>query len=309
MVGRQSPRGGLPALRNYMHAYLEAVGFKNVRTREDINHLISKTVLESDEMHRFTDEKGRTMAEFTREYAPDVGLTVVGEFDSKGEFHPDYFFPFMAANTVSSEEEMNFERHAGKESYAGACDDPRVGATLIFYLINMGDLQNKCPNFQYPENATSVSFSILSRDARVILPAGGSRRRTKEYQQDVQEHKRLVNAARVGDEDAIESLTMEDLDTYTMITQRLEKEDILTIVETSFAPFGMECDQYSFVGLILDTKKVVNEDTREEIYQIKMEICDIVVELCINADSLMGVPEKGRRIRGTGWLQGYVDFE
>lgn len=28
------------------------------------------------------------------------------------------------------------ERHAEKESYAGACDDMRLGVTLIFYLQN-----------------------------------------------------------------------------------------------------------------------------------------------------------------------------
>ncbi len=31
---------------------------------------------------------------------------------------------------------MTIERHADKESFAGACDDLRIGVTLIFYLQN-----------------------------------------------------------------------------------------------------------------------------------------------------------------------------
>ena len=31
------------------------------------------------------------------------------------------------------------ERHADKESFAGACDDLRIGVTLIFYLQNAAE--------------------------------------------------------------------------------------------------------------------------------------------------------------------------
>ena len=38
-----------------------------------------------------------------------------------------------------------WERHADKESYAGACDDLRIGVTLIFYLQNLAEyMLEKC---------------------------------------------------------------------------------------------------------------------------------------------------------------------
>ena len=56
---------------------------------------------------------------------------------------------------------------------------------------------------------------------------------------------RMIAAAREGDQDAIESLTLEDIDTYAEISRRVKKEDILTIVESYFMPFGIACDEYS----------------------------------------------------------------
>ena len=34
---------------------------------------------------------------------------------------------------------MTVERHTDKESYAGACDDLRIGVTMIFYLQNLAE--------------------------------------------------------------------------------------------------------------------------------------------------------------------------
>ncbi len=39
----------------------------------------------------------------------------------------------------------------------------------------------------------------------------------------------LIEAARRGDEDAIESLTLEDMDTYTTISRRIQKEDVFSL--------------------------------------------------------------------------------
>ena len=86
-----------------------------------MDKLVSNTVLHFDEKHLFEDEDGRLMGEFSREYAPDMGVTVCGEFDERGDFHPDYYIPYLHANNISSNEEVTIERHAGKVSYAGAC--------------------------------------------------------------------------------------------------------------------------------------------------------------------------------------------
>ncbi len=63
----------------------------------------------------------------------------------------------------------------------------------------------------------------------------------------------------------MESLTMEDMDTYSMISQSIVTDDIFTIVDSYFMPYGIECDQYSVLGEILDIMKFKNIMTGEEI--------------------------------------------
>ena len=68
----------------------------------------------------------------------------------------------------------------------------------------------------------------------------------------------LIAAARNGDEEAIENLTLEDIDTYSMVSRRILNEDIFSIVETYFMPYGIECDMYSVLGDILNYEVVEN---------------------------------------------------
>ena len=61
-------------------------------------------------------------------------LRYVGEFNEENQFVFDYYFPYSRGTQISSYEDISIERHAEKESYAGICDDIKVGVSLIFYL-------------------------------------------------------------------------------------------------------------------------------------------------------------------------------
>lgn len=46
---------------------------------------------------------------------------------------------------------VTVERHTDKESYAGACDDLRIGVTMIFYLQNLAEyMQEKYKGLKDP---------------------------------------------------------------------------------------------------------------------------------------------------------------
>lgn len=68
------------------------------------------------------------------------------------------------------------------------------------------------------------------------------------------------------DEDAIELLTMEDMDMYSTISRKIQKEDVFSIVDTYFMPYGVECDHYSVLGEIMECTRVRNRFTGEEIF-------------------------------------------
>ena len=76
-------------------------------------------------------------AELYVDFAPNAGVCVRGEFDDEGSFLYEYYFPYLRGSHISSYEDVTIERHMEKESYAGVCDDLKVGVSLIFYLQNM----------------------------------------------------------------------------------------------------------------------------------------------------------------------------
>ena len=55
-------------------------------------------------------------------------------------------------------------------------------------------------------------------------------------------------------------------------------------------------------AIISDSPK--NDLSEEEIWKMELSVCDMIIELCINTDTLIGEPAVGRRFRGLVWLQG-----
>lgn len=86
-------------------------------------------------------------------------------------------------------------------------------------------------------------------------------------------------------------------------------EDILSIVDTYFMPYGIESDQYAILGEILTTSLIKNSRTEEDIYVLTINCNDLIFDLCINKKDLMGEPAPGRRFKGNIWMQGHINFE
>lgn len=101
---------------------------------------------------------------------------------------------------------------------------------------------------------------------------------------------------------------MYDIDQFNQAAMRIQHEDLYSIVDTCFMPAGMECDQYSIIGDILEMEEIENTFTHEKIYHFLLECNDIHFSVIINQKDLFGEPAVGRRFKGDVWLQGYVDF-
>ena len=203
---------------------------------------------------------------------------------------------------------MSVERHADKESYAGVCDDIKVGVSLIFYLQNMVPYVKAQYENTLPIRGTTLTLSGLSLKGNIILPIRKNERQKQKVQKASINRNQLIDAARKGDEDAIETLTLEDMDTYTSISKKILSEDVFSLVDTYFMPYGVECDQYSVMGEILDMSLRVNKITEEEIYVMRLSCNDLQFDVCINKQDLYGEPQVGRRFKGIVWLQGYINY-
>ncbi len=289
-----------------MHSYLRAVGFSDIKSREGIKEIIGDTVRNYDEKVAVENHKDGVFVEFSKNYGCDCGITVCGQYDEYNRFHVDYYFPFFRGTGITTQEQVTVERHLDKESFAGACDDLRIGITLIFYLQDAAEyLREKAKgNF----GGQPLTLSGLAKEGRILLPALKDKEAVKVEQEITRNRNHLMAAARDGDQEAMENLTMEDMDTYSMIAQRIGKEDVFSIVDSYFMPYGIQCDQYSILGEIMDFHSFKNILTGEEILQMTVECNNLQFDVCINKKDLLGEPEVGRRLRANIWLQGHLHF-
>ena len=122
-----------------MHSYLRAVVFSKITKRSSIRQIITDVVENYDDKTIVKDHPEGVFAEFSKNYGCDCGITVCGQYDENNVFYPDYYFPFFRGTGITTQENVIIERHTEKESFAGACDDLRIGVTLIFYLQNAAE--------------------------------------------------------------------------------------------------------------------------------------------------------------------------
>ncbi len=291
-----------------MHRYLRAVGFSKIQKREDYEELIHFTseCYQTEETAVTSD--GEDFSERRKAFADQMGLLVRGIYDENNEFHEEYCIPYFIGKTERFYEDMVIERHAEKESYAGVCDDVNLGVSLIFYLQNVTEYLNR-KRYGRMESATaSLILSGLSVEGKILMPVYQKMPVMSEIKAS-QERTRMLQAARDGDEDAIENLTLEDMDTYSMISRRISDEDVFSIVTTHFMPCGVECDHYNVLGEILKVDLLENNKTHEKVYVLSIETNELIMDVCINQEDLLGIPMPGRRFRGIIWLQGLVHFD
>ncbi len=291
-----------------MHRFLRTIGFSELRNKKQLDELIEEIINHPDTEKIAVDSDGCEIIEMIKLFHESFGIAVCGQYQENGQFSMDYYYPVFVGQEASTNEQIEVERHAGNESYAGICDEMRLGVTLIFYLQNVADYLNQKAVRESPfQNVTTV-LSALAYNGKIILPIGKNEEQIRNTEKNRLNHNYLMAAARDGDEEAIESLTLEDIDLYSMISKRVEKEDIFSIVESYFMPYGIESDQYSIMGTILDVKETCNRVTEEKILIMKINSNDIIFDLCINEKDLIGIPEVGRRFKGNIWMQGKINF-
>ena len=292
-----------------MHRYLRAIGFSNLKSRLQVNNLLAYVIQNADEKkYTSTNDMDIMFAEYSMDFAENLGITVRGEFNEENQFVFDYYFPYSRGTQISSYEDISIERHAEKESYAGICDDIKVGVSLIFYLQNVISYLKIKNADRLPIKGTSLILSALSVDGTILLPLEKRESGLTKTKKESINRSKLIAAARNGDEDAMESLTLEDIDTYTNISRKILKQDVFTLVDTYFMPYGVECDQYSVLGEIIDYQFVENKMTKEEICQMTICCNDLYFDVSINKKDLLGEPKTGRRFKGIIWMQGHINF-
>ena len=291
-----------------MHQYLKAIGFGKLQSKKELRELLHQ--LEDEFTHQtvVSYSEDTDYCELQKEYGQNMGITVCGELDEEERFERDYYFPYFEGSGITTYSEVSVERKIEKESYIGICEDSKVGISLIFHVQNGVEYMREKQLGFLSQEQTSVTFSGLALSGKILFPVKKTETQVKQEKENSQNRKRLLKAARSGDQGAIETLTLDDMDIYTRVSRRLVTEDVFSIVDTYFMPYGVECDIYSIMGEILAVRERENVLTKEKVYQMKLDVNELQFDICVPKDKVLGEPEIGRRFKGKIWLQGYINF-
>lgn len=286
-----------------MHKFIRTIGFSDI-TKKEFDEILRDIINKPEKIKVTKDSEGNEFAELSFEVAPNIGITVRGIYNDDDSFEMEYYYPYFIGTEKTTDEIIDIEKHSEKESYAGICDEPNLGVTLIFYLQNVCDYLSEELYSKSKIQTRGAVLAGLSVDGCILFPVEEKKSKTTNI--DKKDRTQLLAEAKDGSDSALESLTINDMDTYSMLSKRMLKEDILTIVTTYFMPYGIESDQYSVLGNILEIAEEKNIVTNEILYCMKLSCNDIIFDVCINKKDLIGEPMVGRRFKGNVWMQGSV---
>lgn len=290
-----------------MHKFLRAVGFSRYQKKRALEQLLDSFAENPEYSKQIPIEQDANLCEIRVLVAPGMGISMFGEMSPEGQFSREYYYPFLYGDDISSTADCSIQRHTEKETYAGLLDEYRVGISLIFYLVN--EMEYKWRKLEKESvKVSSAKLTGLALSGKILLPVKKSESQKARARVASMDRNNLIEAAKNGDEDAMETLTIEDIDMYSQISRRMLKEDIYTIIDSFFMPCGVECDQYSLIGEITKIEEKVNRITEEVIYDLTLDCNDMIIHVGVNKQDLTGEPVVGRRFKGQIWMQGRVEF-
>ena len=291
-----------------MHKYSKAIGFGGDISGSMMRKVEEEVRREFTSHERMILDEDTDYCEFRKILGERLELAMYGVMDLDENFEKEYSVPVFQGKGITTYADVIVEKKIDKEAYIGICEDARVDISLMFYLQNPMEYVRELQSGNLSKKKTSVTLAGLAYDGTVLFPVTKNEKDKKEQREQFRDRMMLVSAARKGDSEAIETLTLKDMDTYQKESKRVVTEDIFSIIDTYFMPYGVECDLYSIMGEILDMDLVINEVTREKIMILTLDVNEMIFDVCIPKANILGEPAVGRRFRTNIWLQGKINF-
>ncbi|WP_276708568.1 DUF3881 family protein [Eubacterium ruminantium] len=288
-----------------MHSLYRAIGFSKIKSRLQMEGLYRDVMNSPTRKTTASIDLGTSIIQLDREFGDGIGITLIGEIDATSRISIEHAFPFATPSTLTYVHNLRIEKHLGNDSYDGIIDDFTLN--IMFYLQNIADYVHLNWLNKTPLTETCM-LSALSNNGSILLPLT----RTKDEEIKVKKQHidriRLTEAARRGDEDALEDLALLSMDQKNDMYNKALRDGILSVVETTMMPYGIDCEAYEIIGIIERYKVIKNTVTDEEVICMTLQCNDYFLDVYINSMDLKGEPEVGRRFKGVIWMQGYVMF-
>jgi len=290
-----------------MHDYLTSIGFSEYNTTRKIRELRDEVINNPSRKSAYASEKD-TVYVYEKDYGECFGLCVIRTGENEKDSEVNSFFPYVRGCNFLFNESFTIDSSSDREGYFGYCEDNNIGIPIIFSINNLVEFRKNREFHEGSDELNCVTLSGLARDGIVLLPIEMDDSNKKHAMRQIEKRNNMINAAKMGNVEARENLTLEDMANFTKVTIRSQREDIFTIVSSYFMPYTVECDKYSVLAEITGVAEMKNLSTREEMYYLSLDCNSIDIEVMINKKDLLGVPEKGRRLKCHLWLQGQMDY-
>ena len=98
-----------------MHKFLRAVGFSEFK-KMDLEIILKEIINKPDTLKVTKDSEGNEFAELSKEFAPNIGLTVRGIYADDDSFEMEYYYPYFIGIDKTTNEPIEIEKHSEKES-------------------------------------------------------------------------------------------------------------------------------------------------------------------------------------------------
>lgn len=294
-----------------MHQYLRAVGFSQPPRRIEIFNLIKNGIAGSPAYRAYTtnvEEEDSLLAQYDIALGRGIGISVCGQFDEGDEFFPEYYYPYLDSDDISTDELISVERRIDNNSFAGVVEDYKVGVSLIYRVRNSIEYIKNAHMSYEPLAGAATCLSALSLEGTVLLPIYHTPQESARKKATERKRLELMHEAHSGDPEALQNLTLADMDTYSNILSHIAYEDVYTLVDSYLMPAGSECELYSILGEIRGVEVTQNVLTDEEVFVLTIDTNGLVLDIAINRRDLYGEPAVGRRFKGRIWLQGRIRF-
>ncbi len=289
-----------------MKQFLRSIGFSMYKKKGEIKELLDQIQSEHIAAARIviTPEKERYW-EIRFMVNQILGLCLFGNLDNISHFNREGYFPYIQSNLISSSSNVSLQMNLDDTTFSGLVDDNRVGISLIFRINNNLEILDAMGESRVPK---AITLGAFSTEGKVLLPIQKTEEQILRINSLNNTRSQLIEAAKNGDESAMDSLSTEDMLLYSTISRRMTKDDMYSIIDNLFMPFGMESDMYTIIGEILDFSFLKNQFTQEESVLLQIKCNDILLLVAMARGDLQGEPQIGRRFKGNIWMQGTIHF-
>lgn len=289
---------------NQVFHYLKALGFNDDGL--EIKRIVRDIIKMPTRYQEFEEENNFKRVEFYKEFGDGFGLIVRGEKDEDNWLNIVSMSPYAEGSAEIESYEMEMLDEEG-ETGSAFCEEMHHGTLFSFYLQNLEDWYRMKEEDHAQEDG--VSLAGFSVNGMVIFPVGdGLDGKERDLKAAVVNHS-LLQKARDGDEDAANELTSNAKKLTKYLYERIQKEEMLTVLREYFYPLSEMDDVYAILGEIKDVKILTNVVTSKSFYCLDVEVMGIRINVYISKEGLVGMPTVGMRFKGEAWLHGDLCYE